>query len=88
MSENETKAQQGTGTVGKVLDFLGSRFETAAGELSKAQGKGLAQADALLESATRATHERLAFAEQIGSEWHKLLLAATRSATGLLTSKA
>ena len=87
MSENKTHAQV-TNTVEKVIAEQTSRFETAVSELNRLQGKGIAQASALVETATRAAQEQIAFAEQMGSEWRKLVLAATRSATELFAPKA
>ncbi len=99
MSENTTQAEQVIGTVKKALSGLGAKVETAVGELNKQaetvvgelnklQSKGLEQASTLIETAARSTQEQIAFAEQLGSEWRKLVLAATRSATGLFTPKA
>jgi hypothetical protein len=88
MSENQTKAQQVTSKVEKVVAAVGARVEAAIGELDSLQSKGVAQANAVLETATRAAHEQLAFAEQMGSEWRKLMLGATRTATAFFTPKA
>ncbi len=86
MSENKT--QQVTNAVEKVIAEQASRFETVMSELNKAQGKGLEQVSALVESASRAAKEQIAFAEQIGGEWRKLVLAATKNAAELFTPKA
>jgi hypothetical protein len=95
MSENQTNAQQFTSKVEqvtskveKVIAAVGASLEAAVGELNNLQVKGLEQAKTVIESATRATHEQLAFAEQMGSEWRKLMLGATRSATEFFTPKA
>jgi hypothetical protein len=99
MSENTTQTGQVIDTVKKALAGIGAKVETAVGELNKQaeaavgefqklQSKGLEQANTVIETATRATQEQIAFAEQLGSEWRKLVLAATRSATGLFTPKA
>jgi hypothetical protein len=88
MSENQTKAQQVTSKVGQVIAAVGARLEAGVGELHDLQSKGLAQAKTFVESATRATHEQVAFAEQMGGECRKLVLAATRRATELFTPKA
>jgi hypothetical protein len=77
-----------TSSVEKVMAEMGSRFETAIGELNKLQAKSVEQASTVIETATRVTQEQIAFAEQMGGEWRKLVLAATRSATDLLTPKA
>jgi len=86
MSEN--KIQQIGNAVEKAVSEQASRVETALSELTKLQSKGLEQATAFLESATRVAHEQMAFAEQMGGEWRKLVLAATRNATELFTPKA
>lgn len=86
MSEN--KIQQIGSAVEKVVSEQASRIESALSEFTKLQSKGLEQASAFIESATRATQQQIAFAEQIGGEWRKLVLAATQSATGLFASKA
>jgi hypothetical protein len=86
MSENKT--QQVTNAVEKAISEQASRFETAVSELNKLQSKSLEQVSALVESATRAAKEQIAFAEQIGGEWRKLVLAATKNATELFVPKA
>jgi len=86
MSENKT--QQVTNAVEKVISEQASRFETAVGELNRMQSKGLEQVNALVESVSHAAKEQIAFAEQIGGEWRKLVLAATKSATELFAPKA
>lgn len=86
MSEN--KIQQIGNAVEKVVAEQASRLGTAVSEYSKLQSKGLEQASAFLESATRAVQQQVAFAEQIGGEWRKLVLAATHSAAELFASRA
>jgi hypothetical protein len=86
MSENKT--QQVTNAVEKVIAEQASRFETVMSELNKAQSKGLEQVSALVESVSRTAKEQIAFAEQIGGEWRKLVLAATKNAADLFTPKA
>jgi len=83
MSENKVVAG-----VEKVMSEQSSRFESAVSEMNKLQSKGLEQASALVESVTRAAKEQIAFAEQIGGEWRKLMLAATKNAAELFTPKA
>jgi hypothetical protein len=86
MSENKT--QQVTNAVEKVISEQASRFETAVSELNKLQSKSLEQLSAVVESASRAAKEQIAFAEQIGGEWRKVVLAATKNATELFAHKA
>ncbi|HEY4730466.1 MAG TPA: hypothetical protein VN177_00935 [Myxococcales bacterium] len=85
---SESKTQQVTNAVEKVISDQASRLETAVSELNKLQSKSLEQVSALVESATRAAKEQIAFAEQIGGEWRKLVLAATKNATELFVPKA
>jgi hypothetical protein len=85
---SEHKTQQVNNAVEKVIAEQASRFETAMNELNKAQSKGLEQVSALVESVSRTAKEQIAFAEQIGGEWRKLVLAATKNATELFTPKA
>ena len=85
---SESKTQQITSAVEKVITEQASRVETAVSELNKLQSKGLEQVSALFESATRNAKEQVAFAEQIGGEWRKLVLAATKNAAGFFAPKA
>ena len=77
-----------TGGAEKAIAEQTARFETAVAELGKLQTKGIAQAQTFFENATRVTQEQVAFAEQLGGEWRKLVLAATRSAGELFAPKA
>lgn len=88
MAELNAKVEQVTGAVEKAIAEQAARYETAVAELGKLQSKGLAQANAIFESVTRSGQEQLAFAEQLGGEWRKLVLAATRSAAGIFAPKA
>jgi hypothetical protein len=74
--------------VEKLIADQTARFEAAVAELGKLQSKGVAQMNEFVEGASRVAHEQLAFAEQLGGEWRKLVLAATRSAADLLAPKA
>ena len=72
----------------KILAEQAARFETAVAEAAKLQSKGVAQLTELVEKTTKVAHEQIAFAEQLGGEWRKLVLAASRSATELFAPKA
>lgn len=87
MSE-QNRTQQAVSAVEKIIAEQTARYEAAVAELSKLQAKGLAQASAYVEGATRVAQEQIAFAEQLGGEWRKLVLAATRSAAELFAQKA
>lgn len=80
--------QNVTSGVEKVIAEQTARFEAAVAEIGKLQTKGIAQAQTYFENATRVTQEQVAFAEQLGGEWRKLVLAATRSAGELFAPKA
>ena len=88
MAELNSKIEQVTGAVEKVIAEQAARYETAVAELGKLQSKGIAQTNEFVEGVTRATHEQIAFAEQLGGEWRKLVLAATRSTAGIFAPKA
>lgn len=88
MAMNENKVQQVTNAAEKVITEQASRIESAVSELGKLQSKGLEQVSALVESAGRAAKEQLAFAEQFGAEYRKLVLAATKTATEFFAPKA
>jgi hypothetical protein len=75
-------------TMEKVIAEQTARFEAAVAELARLQGKSVTQMNEFVEGANRVAHEQIAFAEQIGGEWRKLVLAATRSAADLFTPKA
>jgi hypothetical protein len=85
MSEQTQKAIP---AVEKIIGDQTARFEAAVAELGKLQSKSVDQLNAFVEGATRVAHEQIAFAEQLGGEWRKLVLAATRNAAELLTPKA
>ena len=74
--------------VEKVIADQTARFEATVAEFGKLQTKGIAQAQAYFENATRVAQEQIAFAEQLGGEWRKIVLAATRSASELFAPKA
>ena len=86
MSEN--KIQQIGTAVEKAVSEQSSRIETSLSELNKLQSKGLEQVNALVESMTRVAKEQIAFAEQMGGEWRKLILASTRNAAEHFAPKA
>jgi hypothetical protein len=73
--------------VEKLIAEQTARFEAALAELGKLQSKGVAQMNAFIEGAARVTQEQVAFAEQLGGEWRKLVLAATRSTADLIAPK-
>jgi vacuolar-type H+-ATPase subunit H len=86
MSEN--KIQQIGSAVEKAVSEQSSRIETALNELNKLQSKGLEQVSAVVESMTRVAKEQIAFAEQMGGEWRKLILASAKNAAEHFAPKA
>ena len=92
MSETKTSSipsiNNVTNGVEKAIAEQTARFETAVAELGKLQTKGIAQAQAFYENATRVAQEQIAFAEQLGGEWRKIVLAATRSTAEIFAPKA
>jgi len=74
--------------VEKLISEQTARFEAAVAEMNKLQSKSVAQINEFVEGATRVAHEQIAFAEQLGGEWRKLVLAATRNAADLFAPKA
>ena len=86
MSEN--KIQQIGSAVEKAVSEQSTRIETALNELNKLQSKGLEQVSAVVESMTRVAREQIAFAEQMGGEWRKLILASAKNAAEHFAPKA
>src|SRR5512134_1822646 len=78
--EINTRAQQVTSNVEKVLGEQASRVEAAIGEVGKLQTEGLSHAGAFTQGVLRIVNEQLAFAGHLTGEWRKLVLAATRRA--------
>ncbi len=83
--ENNKKFDQVADTVKSVLSDAGEQVRSTIHEVEKLREKGIEQTRSLVETVARMTHEQIAFAEQMGAEWRKLMLAATRSATELFT---
>jgi hypothetical protein len=71
----------------KVVTEQAARFEAAFAEVAKLQSKGVAQMTELVEKATKVAQEQIAFAEQVGGEWRKIVLAASRNAAELFAPK-
>ena len=93
MADNTQQAFQGktnpaTSGVEKVIAEQTARFEAAVANLGKLQIRGVAQAQAYLENATKVAQEQIALAEQLGGEWRKVVLTARRSAAELFAPKA
>ncbi len=83
--ENTKKFDPVADTVKNALSDAGEQVRSTIHEVEKLREKGIEQTRSLVETAARMTQEQIAFAEQMGAEWRKLMLAATRSATELFT---
>ena len=62
----------------KAIDDNAARVESAFSELGKLEAKGLEQACAQLDEATRLTKVSLAYASELAAQWRKLVIDATR----------
>lgn len=88
MADVKSNVEQVASTIEKKVAEQAARIETGIGELAKLQAKSLAQATAFFEDAARLTREQVAFVEQLGGEWKKLLMASTKNAAELFTHRA
>jgi methyl-accepting chemotaxis protein len=88
MAELKSQVEQAANSFEKVIAEQTSRFETAVAEVAKLQSKGIAQANSYFEDLARVTREQIAFAEQLGGEWRKLVLASVKSASEIFAPKA
>ena len=61
----------------KTIDDNTARVESAFSELAKLEEKGLEQACAQLDEATRLTKVSLAYASELAAQWRKLVIDAT-----------
>jgi hypothetical protein len=62
----------------KAMDDHAARVESAFSEMAKLEEKGLEQACAQIDEATRLTKVSLAYASELGAQWRKLLTDAAR----------
>ena len=62
----------------KAIDDNAARVESAFSELGKLEAKGLEQAFAQLDEATRLTKVSPADASEVAAQWRKLVIDATR----------
>jgi hypothetical protein len=88
MAKIETQVEQATSAFEKAVAEQTSRLEGAAAELTKLQTKGIAQVQACFEDAARITREQIAFAEQVGAEYRKLVLSSIKAAGEMFAPKA
>jgi hypothetical protein len=79
MSEQTTsQTQQIKDGFKKAMDDHAARVENAFTEMAKLEEKGLEQACAQLDEATRLTKVSLAYASELGAQWRKLMVDAAR----------
>jgi hypothetical protein len=88
MAELKAQVEQAANTLEKAIAEQTSRFEAAVAELTKLQSKGIAQASTYFEDVSRVAREQIAFAEQLGAEWRKLVLASAKTASEMFAPKA
>jgi len=88
MADQAQKTIPAIPAVEKLVAEQTARFEAAVEEMGKLQSKSVAQVNQFIEGYTRVAQEQITFAEQIGGEWRKLVLAATKNATELFVPKA
>jgi len=72
--------------VEKLIAEQTARFEAAVAEINKLQSKSVARSTSSWR-ARPACPEQIAFAEQLGGEWRKLVLSATRNAADLFAPR-
>ena len=70
--------QQIKDNVKKAFDDNAARIESVFSELGKLEEKGLEQACAQLDEATRLTKVSLAYASELAAQWRKLVIDATK----------
>jgi len=88
MAELKQQVEQVTSTIEKAVAEQTTRFEGAIAELTKLQTKGIAQVQAYFDDAVRLTREQFTFAEQLGAEWRKTVLASAKVASEKFAPKA
>jgi len=88
MTELKSQIEQAANSFEKAVAEHAARLETTVSELQKLQSKGVAQASVLFEDFARAAREQVAFAEQLGGEWRKMVLASVKSASEIFAPKA
>jgi hypothetical protein len=88
MAEIKHQVEQVTSTIEKAVAEQATRFEGAIAELTKLQTKGITQVQAYFDDAVRLTREQFTFAEQLGAEWRKTVLASAKAAGEKFAPKA
>jgi hypothetical protein len=88
MAELKAQVEQAANSFEKAVSEQTARFQAAVVEWTKLQSKGLAQANVIFEDFARMAREQVAFADQLGGEWRKILLASAKSTGEVLSPKA
>ncbi len=79
MSEQTTsQTQQMKDTFRKAVSDHAERVDSIFAEMAKLEEKGLEQAAAQLDEATRLTKVSLAYASELAAQWRKLMVDAAR----------
>ncbi len=85
-------AEQGTSQTQQIKDGFkkamedhAARVESAFVEMAKLEEKGLEQACAQLDEATRLTKVSLAYASELAAQWRKLVVDAARRTTDMVS---
>jgi hypothetical protein len=68
----------------KAMDDQAGRVESVFSEMAKFEEKGLEQACAQLDEATRLTKVSLAYASELAAQWRKLVVDATRRTADMM----
>ncbi len=89
MSEQTTsQTQQIKDTFRKAVSDHAERVEGIFAEMAKLEEKGLEQAAAQLDEATRLTKISLAYASELATQWRKLMVDAARRTAEMVSGPA
>jgi hypothetical protein len=89
MAEKITsQTQQTVDGFKKIIDDQLQRANSFQDELGRLEQKGIEQARAAVDEAAKLAKESLTYAAQLGAEWRKMAIEATRRATEMMTFKA
>ena len=68
----------------KAIEDHAARVESVFGEMAKLEEKGLEQACASIDEATRLTKVGLAYTSELAAQWRKLMVDAARRTAEVL----
>lgn len=78
MEKPFVQTQQMVGFWRKAFEDHVGRVATLSDEWGKMEGKGLEQANALVDEVAKMTKETCAYSGQLAAEWRKVMLEATK----------